>query len=142
MAAANTVSAAGTLFQRSFFSEHGGFDEDYRLLEDWPTWLKLARSGVQIPYLPRATVLYGHGGVSSAEGNAFRSERLKDDMRLCYEKEILPYVDSMPSRCRHEIYYHYSELIGLSPRRLWIEHPFLRTRDTVKRWLKRRMLRP
>ena len=46
----NRINAVGMFFKRSFFDNHGLFDEKYRLLEDWPTWLRLYSRGERIYY--------------------------------------------------------------------------------------------
>lgn len=109
LAFSNIVSAVGAMFQKSFFLG-GGFDEDYRLLEDWPLWLKLCRKGVLIPCLDSPTVCYVIGGVSSQNGNAFNSVALKEDMLLCYEKEILPYTGNLTFTCKNYVIYQYKKL--------------------------------
>lgn len=87
----NIISAIGSIFRREFFIE-GGFDETYRYLEDFPLWLSLSRRGIKIPFFNEITVKYGVGGSSSKFGNAYDSGILKNDLILCYEKEILPYI--------------------------------------------------
>jgi len=110
----NNVSAVGTLFSRKFFTDFGGLNEDYRLLEDWPTWLRLSREGETIPFLDQVTCLYAVGGVSSASGDAFCGEKLKDDMLLCYEREIFPYMENFSSASKEQIAYGYARLQGFS----------------------------
>ena len=46
----NRINAVGVFFKRSFFEHNGFFDEKYRLLEDWPTWLRLYSRGEKIHY--------------------------------------------------------------------------------------------
>lgn len=47
----NYINAAGVFFKKTFFQKNGFFDENYRLLEDWPTWLKIYIRGEKIIYL-------------------------------------------------------------------------------------------
>ena len=51
MSVINHINASGVFFKKSFFDEYGLFDERYRLLEDWPTWLKVLQSNNKIKYL-------------------------------------------------------------------------------------------
>ena len=46
----NRINAVGIFFKRCFFEHNGYFDEKYRLLEDWPTWLRLYSRGDKIHY--------------------------------------------------------------------------------------------
>lgn len=139
LAVSNIVSAAGTLLRKAFFTELGGFDEDYRLLEDWPAWLRLAREGYEIPLLDRVTCLYGAGGVSSQNLNAYCAPELQKDMALCYEKEILPYLDECLPKQVKRIRYGYDQVCGLPHRELLERYGWLERRTgwkrIVKKWL-------
>lgn len=141
LAQKNVVSAAGTLLRRDFFQELGGFDESYRLLEDWPAWLRLAREGYGIPYLPRVTALYGAGGVSSSNGDAFCAPRLQEDMLHCFEKEILPYMDRLAPKARRIISYSYERLKGVPSKILLKKYFLLEAKEMVKRGIKTCMMR-
>lgn len=137
LAIKNQVSAVGTLFSRDFFTQLGGFDESFRLLEDWPTWLRLAREGHSIPMLAKVTCLYAMGGISSVSGDAFCSERLREDMILCYEKEILPYAAAFSYRARQEIAYGYARAQGRTAEDLMKEFQWLERKRLWKQHLKR-----
>ena len=137
LAVRNRVSAVGTLFSQDFFTQLGGFDESYRLLEDWPTWMQLAREGHPIPMLPKVTCLYALGGISSVSGDAFCSERLREDMILCYEKEILPYAAAFSHRARQEIAYGYARVQGRPAEDLMKEFQWLERKRLWKQQLKR-----
>ncbi len=52
----NRINAVGIFFKRSFFERNGLFDEKYRLLEDWPTWLRLYSRGDKIYYFRNVAV--------------------------------------------------------------------------------------
>ena len=84
----NVVGAVGIVFTRSLFDEIGGFDETYRLTEDWPTWLKLTRKGIKIEAIDDVSTKYRSGGVSQ-EG--VKNDILLDDYLKLFEKEILKY---------------------------------------------------
>lgn len=140
LAQENIVSAVGTLLRRDFFQALGGFDESYRLLEDWPAWLRLAREGYGLPYLPRVTALYAAGGVSSANGNAFCSPLLREDMLLCFEKEILPYMDALSPSAKRTVSYSYERLKGASSKMLAKQYFLMAVKETVKREIKARMM--
>lgn len=140
LAQGNIISAVGTLFRKDFFQELGGFDESYRLLEDWPTWLRLSREGYSIPYLSRVTGLYAIGGISSIDNDAFNAPLLKNDMLHCYEKEILPYIEVFVPAINRKIYYFYNKLKGMPLKVLVKEYFLLFIKDMVKRGIKRCMI--
>lgn len=105
----NFISAVGCIFRREFF-EQGGFDERYRYLEDWPTWLKTIRNGERIPCSDIPAERYALSGISSSYTNAFESPRLKHDLIQCYDKEILPYFCKMNPWVRYFVEYKYQLL--------------------------------
>ena len=109
LARANIISAVGTLYHRSFF-ESGGFNESYRYLDDWPTWLSALRQGEQIEVLEVPTVYYNLDGISNRGGTAFDSELLRDDLIRCYEQEIFPYQSQLSALTRWFAGYRYGEL--------------------------------
>ena len=82
----NFISGACTFYSKKLFDKFGLFDEDYRLLEDYPQYLRLAREGVPINFYDRITIYYRDGGISSSKNNILRK-----DFALAIKKEILPY---------------------------------------------------
>lgn len=139
----NIVSAVGTLFRREFFTRYQGFNTDYKLLEDLPTWLYLTRNGTSIPCSPVATVYYALGGVSSQKGTAFESKALRDDMILCYEQEILPHLDKIPFIIKRFALYQYEKLkkydnrITFGKVRFFLKYAPFEAYRSVKYWMKR-----
>lgn len=141
LAVSNIVSAPGTLFRRSFFTELGGFDESYLLLEDWPTWLRLTREGCGISFMDRVTCLYGVGGMSSEALDAYGSPKLRRDMALCYEKEILPYLNELDAQEARQIQFGYDRICGLAPKELWKKYGLLEYKAVLKRSVKKCLLK-
>lgn len=82
----NDIVAGGVFFSRSFFDQYGLFDESYRLLEDWPTWLKVTQQGCRIYYSPFYTVRYRFNGGVGTSTNAYY---LADKKRV-WENIIFP----------------------------------------------------
>lgn len=64
------ISAPATLFNRQFLVDMGGADEHYRLIEDWPLWMKMIRNEMEFTFLNEPVVIYRSGGVSNGEMNA------------------------------------------------------------------------
>lgn len=141
LARTNLISAPGTLFRRSFFIQMGGFDESYHLLEDWPTWLRLTRQGNAIPLLDRVTCLYAVGGISSENGDAFCAPALREDMKLCYEKEIFPYLEGISPKEKKEIQFYYERLNGAGTGQLLRRYFWLEVKVLFKCAVKQRLLR-
>lgn len=64
------ISAPATLFNRQFLMDMGRADERYRLIEDWPLWMKMIREGMEFTFLNAPVVIYRSGGVSNGQANA------------------------------------------------------------------------
>lgn len=115
IAGSNIIAAAGVIYARAFF-DNGGFDEKYRNLDDWPTWLSMYREGRTIPCLSEPCVYYRiQGGTSSSYSNAFQSPVLRDDLVLCIEKEILPWEGELSPVDRWVVRYHLQQLKNRKP---------------------------
>ncbi len=63
------ISAPGVLYQTEYLRNKGGADESYRLIEDWPLWLRMIREGDKITFTDDLVVLYRAGGVSNGINN-------------------------------------------------------------------------
>lgn len=83
----NELPAPGVFFTRAFFDRFGPFDARYRLLEDWPTWLRISRCGVRISYGDFDAALYrSNSGSATAVNRQYLA-----DKKLTFETEIQPY---------------------------------------------------
>lgn len=93
------LPAGGSLFRRELLESIGGFDETYRLVEDWPLFLKLVRSGIVPEFCAEISVLHRDGGVSWA--NAAQNQVYQKDLIETMHREILPYLDRVPEKDRN-----------------------------------------
>ena len=85
------IPAPGVFFTKKTFDKYGYFDEAYRLIEDWPMWLRLVRDGCKIDYLDEISVKYRTNvGISMTPNETFRKENI-----LCIKNEILPYIKDL-----------------------------------------------
>jgi len=88
----NFVRAAGVFFRRDAIEN--GFDETYRILEDYPTWLKLTQAGHPVRLLEK-TVAYWRRHTSSTSISAFEDKNrqyFKDNL-LAIQTLINPNID-------------------------------------------------
>lgn len=83
----NALPAAGIFFSRTFFERYGLVDSRYRLLEDWPTWLRATRQGCGIVYGGFLAAKYR---ADSGSATGLRPAYLRDK-ELTFETEIRPY---------------------------------------------------
>lgn len=78
----NGIIAGGVFFERRFFEKYGNFDEGYRLMEDWPMWLKVTKKGCKILYHPFNTICYrANGGI----GTGINPSYMLDKKRVLYD---------------------------------------------------------
>ena len=74
----NGIIAGGAFFRKDFFEVYGLFDESYRLLEDWPTWLRVTRDGCKILYMPFFSVNYrANGGIGTSTNTVYMEDKNK-----------------------------------------------------------------
>lgn len=74
----NRIYATGVFFKNDFFNIYGYFDEEYRLLEDWPTWLRYLLNGGTLKYIQRISTKYRtDSGVVSNCNLMFLEDRRK-----------------------------------------------------------------
>ncbi|MDO4939116.1 MAG: glycosyltransferase [Lachnospiraceae bacterium] len=80
----NDIVATGVFFTKEIIDKYQLFDERYRLLEDWPAWLKIIRSGDKIVFYDFVSTKY-RSNTGSATG--INSDYLADK-RTVFENEI------------------------------------------------------
>lgn len=90
----NFIPGPGVSYKRELIDRYGLYDEEYKLLEDYPRWLYLTRNGCSIGYLDRLTIKYRKGGITNNKDT--KTEKIyKDDLELAEKKEILPYINKI-----------------------------------------------
>lgn len=57
----NKILAPSVFVNKSIILQFGGADEKYRMIEDWPMWLKITKGGVKIYGFDKVTVYYREG---------------------------------------------------------------------------------
>lgn len=83
----NDIAATGIFFTRDFFDRFGLFDEHYKLLEDWPTWLRVTRLGCRIGYGDFIATKYRANAGSATSVNPLYLA----DKKRAFETEVRPY---------------------------------------------------
>ena len=95
------IPSGGAVYRRDLLLRLGGFDSHYRLVEDWPLFLRLIREGRLPEVLDKPVTLHRSEGVSRRSAGNNRS--YQRDLIETMQREILPYLDSLPVREREEI---------------------------------------
>lgn len=90
------LPAAGSVYKTELLRQMGGFDETYRLTEDWPIFLKLVRRGL-VPSISRENlVLHRFGGVSRK--NAGKNFAYQHDLITVLREEVAPHINMLDER--------------------------------------------
>lgn len=93
LAQVSLIHSPGVCLRRNYMIQHGGFDEQYNLIEDWPIWLRMSRKGIKIHYLDMLAVKYRRGGISN-DNVTYGSDKEKKywtEYKNVLERECLPY---------------------------------------------------
>lgn len=101
------IHMGATAFLRKEFFAAGGFSDEYRLIEDWPFFLRATRTGARFRYLDADAIWYRAGGITtSAEFTPKKRECYVDHLRL-YEQEILPFGRMLSWQQARRVYEKY-----------------------------------
>jgi glycosyltransferase involved in cell wall biosynthesis len=101
----NFIPAPGVCFTRKLFAQYGYFDQNYRLMEDWPMWLRLTRNGCKIDFLNIISAKYrAYIGTSTTPSKMFKEDYIK-----CFYNEIRPYKDILGYRLHKKLIWHYGK---------------------------------
>lgn len=93
LCAGNFIPGTGVSYKRELIDRYGLYDEEYKLIEDYPRWLYLTRNGCSIGFINRFIVKYRQGGISTSHRDAKIDKMYNDDLKLVTKKEILPYIN-------------------------------------------------
>ena len=74
------IVGSATSYRRKVFDMMGFFDNSYKLLEDWPFYLKLFEENIRIKFLSYETICHSSGGVSTATGMSRNRLLVSDDL--------------------------------------------------------------
>lgn len=89
LAGYNIILGCNTAYKISLFDLLGLFNENYRLIEDYPLVLKALRNDIEISFYDEVVVKHRVGGVSSY--GRIDKKYLKEANAI-FDNEILPYV--------------------------------------------------
>ena len=72
----NDIIDGGVFFRKDFFEKYGLFDENYRLLDDWPTWLRVTQAGGKIEYYEFLAMKYrANAGVGTSINPVYLADK-------------------------------------------------------------------
>lgn len=92
------IAAPSVVFRRSSLGKIGTLTDQYAMIEDWPTYLRLARGGVRFKYRDILSIKHREGGISHGNSNNTFSayKKYRRDFIALYENEIIPYLNLLP----------------------------------------------
>ena len=104
----------GAAYRRSLFPIIGKLSDDYSIIEDFPTHLRILQNGLVTLWLNRVCIRHRMGGVS--HGNKSRDmvvyRKYLNDMETLFQKEMLPYQERLTfesTSSAEKIYQYYHE---------------------------------
>lgn len=101
----NHFIGIGTFIKKDFYNKYGYHDEEYRLIEDLPFYLKIASSGEKIYFFDCISVIYMPGGITSQKFDY--NSLLNQDRLKIYEKIIFPNIKMFTKRDKRQLRYNF-----------------------------------
>jgi len=110
----NIISGASTYYSRQFLKKIGGFDEAFRLLEDYPIYLKALNEGYRIEFIEKVLMRHSTGGVSDVSSPA--NVLLDEDYEILnqwilnnldlsfFERRLFKFLRLKPKKGRYSIW--------------------------------------
>ena len=109
------LPTTSTCYTKAFFKKFGLFDESYKLIEDYPLHLKVARENIPIKFSNFLAIKHRDGGISHGGTTALSATKISyyKDFRRCCELRLST-VENLPPKdqkkikryTRREIYYY------------------------------------
>lgn len=97
------IPSSGMMYRRDFLEEVNWFDERYKLVEDWPMFLKMARNKYKIYYAKFISVKHRAGGVSSVNLFALKQNTYQTDLINIIDREILANINFIIDNAKENI---------------------------------------
>lgn len=97
-------------FKTEYFNRFMPFDDKYTLIEDWPFFLRVLKTGMRFEFFDFPAMLYRDGGVTSSlarEKNAEAQKKAYKDHLEFYDNELWLYTRMMPYTQLFKMSYKY-----------------------------------
>lgn len=93
-------------FKRGLMEFVGGYDENYKYVEDWPLFLRLLRQGFTPYYIDTVVLMHSMNGVSNNNGENGIEIRKKflEEKYYMFNAEVEPYFDMLTDEDKKEYY--------------------------------------
>lgn len=99
----NFVMAASICINTALLKEIGYFDSRFKMVEDYPLWIRILKHGVRLNFLNAVTALYRKSSqsISGVEDNQYTNKTMLDFHKLFYTKIYREEVKSIIRRMRY-----------------------------------------
>lgn len=88
------IPMGASAFIRDRYAEYCPLDKRMNLIEDWPFFLKISRSGYRMKFVGKETLDHRDGGISTSLKSTPLKKLYHSDMVKVYEFEIMPYLEN------------------------------------------------
>lgn len=96
----NVLPAPSAFFSLDLYKKVGGFDQEIKMMEDWPFWIKISQNGIKIHYMNEFTVKYRVSETSVSHSHSFYQVQQQVKRKYCYP--------NIPKYC---VWYYYHEKV-------------------------------
>lgn len=109
------IPAPGVIYNVNVLKKTGGFNEKYKLVEDWPFYLAAVRQGIHFQYIDVMVSKHRTGGVSHSKRK--KGDRKQDlyynDLVAIMRHEIVPYADLLTAN-KKKIMQHVNDTLVIA----------------------------
>ena len=97
--ASNCISGALMTTRKDFFIKENLFDTRFRLIEDYPTWLKIVKEGERIRVIEDVCLVHGESGVSNRFQTLFNRNKIATrDAKLIKDIFVMPNITDVKNK--------------------------------------------
>lgn len=100
----NFIPAPTVFFRKNVFEKYGMFNEKYKLMEDYPMWVKVLYNNEKIYFLDEVTILYRIHNASLSNSN---EKHVNIGMFNCYKEYIATeFIEYLLNKRKYMHIYH------------------------------------
>lgn len=85
---ANFVAAPTVFMRKEIWERMGGFDENYKMMEDYPFWVKCLSKGYRIGFIDSLVVYYRFGNSLTSSTESFYNLKYYNSL-VAFKKEVI-----------------------------------------------------
>lgn len=131
------LPTTSTCYTRAFFNKYGLFDDSYKLIEDYPLHLRIAREHIPLNFINFLAVKHRDGGISHGGTTALSQTRIlyyNDYIRCCQSRYSS--LETLSPSDQQKIKRHTSKEIS------YYDHLLLSQNHSIKAFIKNFLAHP